>query len=94
MDDIKAQAQWDGSDGSSRQQLMIDLQRRQNYSIRINSKLIRFFFLGYISPSTMIPNGRLLQLIEQAFEWQRKSCLYHNSSNAEYSLFADHVCDK
>ncbi|KAI8138505.1 WD40-repeat-containing domain protein [Fennellomyces sp. T-0311] len=75
VEDIKAQAQWDGAEGTSRQQLLVDLQ-------------------NYIPPSIMIPNERLLTLINQAYEWQRRGCLYHSSSTADFSLFADHVCDK
>ncbi|KAI9321352.1 WD40-repeat-containing domain protein [Dichotomocladium elegans] len=75
VDDIRTQAQWDGANGSSRQQLLVDLQQ-------------------YISPSTMIPKARLLTLINQAFEWQRRECLYHSSNTADFSLFEDHICDK
>ncbi|KAI7883591.1 WD40 repeat-like protein [Lichtheimia hyalospora FSU 10163] len=75
VQDVRAQAQWDGVDGSSRQQLLVDLQQ-------------------YISPSTMIPKERLLTLINQAFEYQQRHCLYHSNSVAEYSLFENHLCDK
>ncbi|CDH48456.1 wd repeat protein [Lichtheimia corymbifera JMRC:FSU:9682] len=75
VQDIRAQAQWDGVDGSSRQQLLVDLQE-------------------YIPPSTMIPKERLLTLINQAFEYQQRHCLYHSNSVAEYSLFENHLCDK
>ncbi|KAI9489752.1 WD40-repeat-containing domain protein [Zychaea mexicana] len=75
VEDIKSQAQWDGAGGTSRQQLLVDLQ-------------------NYIPPSIMIPNERLLTLINQAYEWQRRGCLYHSDSTADFSLFADHVCDK
>jgi hypothetical protein len=50
--------------------------------------------IGYIDPSIMIPRDRLLTLINQAFEWQRSNCLYHNRVKASYSLFTDHLCDK
>ncbi|KAI8341837.1 WD40-repeat-containing domain protein [Chlamydoabsidia padenii] len=48
----------------------------------------------FIDPSVMIPKSRMTTLIQQAFEWQRRDCLYHNNEGAEYSLFADHRCDK
>ncbi|KAF7729776.1 hypothetical protein EC973_003855 [Apophysomyces ossiformis] len=48
----------------------------------------------YIIPSVMIPKDRLTTLIHQAFEWQRRECLYHSSTEARFSLFSDHVCDK
>ncbi|KAI8393918.1 WD40-repeat-containing domain protein [Radiomyces spectabilis] len=73
--DVKSQAQWDGANGTSRENLLIELQR-------------------FIAPTTMIPKARLLTLINQAFDWQRRECLYHDSIDAHYSLFADHACDK
>lgn len=42
----------------------------------------------------MIPSARLLTLINQAYEWQRRGCLYHNGYEGNFSLFADHACDK
>ncbi|ORZ03909.1 WD40-repeat-containing domain protein [Syncephalastrum racemosum] len=48
----------------------------------------------HVSPSTMIPSARLLTLINQAYEWQRRGCLYHNGYEGNFSLFADHTCDK
>ncbi|KAI8371809.1 WD40-repeat-containing domain protein [Blakeslea trispora] len=49
----------------------------------------------YIDPSAMIPKQRLLELINQSLEWQKRSCLYHNPrQETEFSLFSNHVCDK
>lgn len=49
----------------------------------------------YIDPTAMIPKHRLLELINQALEWQKRSCLYHNpKQDMEFSLFSDHMCDK
>ncbi|KAL0075156.1 WD40-repeat-containing domain protein [Phycomyces blakesleeanus] len=48
----------------------------------------------YILPSSMIPKERMLTLIDQAFQWQRRGCLYHNVAESDYSLFEDHACDK
>ncbi|KVH95852.1 WD repeat-containing protein 26 homolog [Cynara cardunculus var. scolymus] len=45
-------------------------------------------------PTVMIPDRRLLQLIEQALDLQREACLFHNSSVGETSLFTDHHCGK
>ncbi|KAI8988700.1 WD40-repeat-containing domain protein [Pilobolus umbonatus] len=76
IEDIMSQAQWDGRKGTSREQLLNELQ-------------------NYIEPSAMIPKARLMTLIDQSFQWQKKKCLYHNPRNhEEYSLFSDHICDK
>ncbi|KAG0182694.1 hypothetical protein DFQ29_002824 [Apophysomyces sp. BC1021] len=48
----------------------------------------------YIDPSIMIPKERLLTLLNQAFDWQLRGCLYHDSKNADFSLFAEHICDE
>ncbi|PWA71704.1 CTLH, C-terminal LisH motif-containing protein [Artemisia annua] len=45
-------------------------------------------------PTVMIPERRLLQLVEQAIDLQRDNCLFHNSVNGETSLFADHSCGR
>ncbi|CAO3599817.1 unnamed protein product [Absidia cylindrospora] len=49
---------------------------------------------AFVDPSVMIPKSRMTTLIHQAFELQRRTCLYHNSEGALYSLFTDHSCDK
>ncbi|KAF7731509.1 hypothetical protein EC973_009273 [Apophysomyces ossiformis] len=48
----------------------------------------------YIDPSIMIPKERLLTLLNQAFDWQLRGCLYHDSKNADFSLFSEHMCDE
>ncbi|KAJ0439702.1 putative transcription factor WD40-like family [Helianthus annuus] len=51
--------------------------------------------LQKLFPSTvMIPEKRLLQLVEQALDLQRVNCLFHNSLNEETSLNADHRCGR
>lgn len=45
-------------------------------------------------PTVMIPDKRLLQLIEQALDLQREACFFHNSSVGETSLFTDHHCGR
>ncbi|EIE87388.1 hypothetical protein RO3G_12099 [Rhizopus delemar RA 99-880] len=75
IEDVMTQAQWDGTNGSSRELLLIELQ-------------------NYIESSAMIPKHRLLSLINQAVEWQKRQCFYHNPRKEfEFSLFSDHVCD-
>ncbi|XP_071733198.1 WD repeat-containing protein 26 homolog [Rutidosis leptorrhynchoides] len=44
-------------------------------------------------PNIMIPQGRLLQLVEQALEMQHDSCSFHNSSSGG-TLFSDHSCGR
>ncbi|KAL1916136.1 uncharacterized protein VTP21DRAFT_6140 [Calcarisporiella thermophila] len=56
----------------------------------------------YISPTIMVPDRRLEQLLLQATEHQRAQCLYHNAGDEEededeeeeVSLLTDHKCDK
>ncbi|KAI8099426.1 WD40-repeat-containing domain protein [Halteromyces radiatus] len=74
-EDVKSQANWDGAEGNSREQLLQQLE-------------------AFVDPSIMIPKSRMTTLIHQAFEWQQRHCLYHNSEVAEYSLFTDHRCDE
>ncbi|GJU19329.1 CTLH, C-terminal LisH motif-containing protein [Tanacetum coccineum] len=45
-------------------------------------------------PTVLIPDKRLLQLVEQALDLQREACLFHNSSLGETSLFTDHQCGR
>ncbi|PWA97165.1 CTLH, C-terminal LisH motif-containing protein [Artemisia annua] len=45
-------------------------------------------------PTVMIPDKRLLRLVEQALDLQREACLFHNSSLGETSLFTDHQCGR
>ncbi|KAF8511107.1 WD40 repeat-like protein [Hysterangium stoloniferum] len=47
----------------------------------------------YIPSSVMIPSRRFDTLLEQAREYQRNSCLYHNSSTP-FSLYTDHACSQ
>ncbi|KAJ7286113.1 WD40 repeat-like protein [Mycena rebaudengoi] len=50
----------------------------------------------YIPPSIMIPSRRFATLLHQANAYQRQQCVYHNvpTSAPNFSLFADHQCDK
>eukprot|EP01098_Paradermamoeba_levis_P009052 TRINITY_DN3749_c0_g1_i1.p1 TRINITY_DN3749_c0_g1~~TRINITY_DN3749_c0_g1_i1.p1 ORF type:complete len:597 (-),score=150.62 TRINITY_DN3749_c0_g1_i1:14-1597(-) len=48
----------------------------------------------YISPSQLIPEKRLQELILQAFQYQKNNCLYHNSFHDNFSLFENHICDR
>lgn len=47
-----------------------------------------------LPPTVIIPEGRLLHLIEQALDLQQEVCVYHNSSAGEMSLLSDHRCGR
>ncbi|KAJ8330679.1 hypothetical protein O5D80_001192 [Batrachochytrium dendrobatidis] len=49
---------------------------------------------AHISPSMMIPNKRLENLMDQAVQLQVSECLYHNSLNENISLYANHMCER
>jgi WD40 repeat protein len=46
-----------------------------------------------ISPSMMIPNHRLADLLDQVQQAQISKCVYHNPTTT-FSLFSDHLCDR
>ena len=46
-----------------------------------------------ISPSAMIRDHRLAELLDQVKQNQINNCLYHNTSITP-SLYADHICDR
>ncbi|XP_021713806.1 uncharacterized WD repeat-containing protein C343.04c-like [Chenopodium quinoa] len=47
-----------------------------------------------LPPTIMVPSRRLEYLVEQALNLQRGTCIYHNSSDREMSLYADHHCGR
>ncbi|KAF5315776.1 hypothetical protein D9611_004875 [Ephemerocybe angulata] len=49
---------------------------------------------NYIPSSVMIPQKRFPTLIQQALEYQRHQCLYHNlpPDVTNFSLYSDHFC--
>lgn len=47
-----------------------------------------------LPPAIMIPENRLEDLVEQALLLQRDSCVFHNASDQEMSLYTDHDCGK
>lgn len=100
-EDLRRRSCWDGASGTSRRQLLADLQRQ--YHIPWNSSCdCRMFcsvidvFVDYIPSSIMIPQRRFSTLFAQSRLYQRSRCLYHNSpiDQSSFSLFSDHVCDK
>ena len=50
--------------------------------------------LDYIPSSVMLPQKRFPTLLQQAIEYQRHQCLYHNppSDGGTFSLYSDHYC--
>ncbi|KAL2906874.1 WD repeat-containing protein 26-like protein [Bienertia sinuspersici] len=47
-----------------------------------------------LPPTIMVPARRLEYLVEQALNLQRGTCLFHNSSDLDMSLYADHHCGR
>jgi len=96
-DDLKSTADWPGVDGGSREKLLQTLQRALAPINFPPPPLVRkltspMFPLVYISPSLMIPQRRLGQLLDQAQEHQRIGCLFH-AGDVPISLLADCRCD-
>ncbi|GAB4825600.1 WD repeat-containing protein 26 [Ancistrocladus abbreviatus] len=42
----------------------------------------------------IVPERRLEQLVEQALDVQRDSCVFHNTLDSELSLYTDHQCGR
>ncbi|CAI9089920.1 OLC1v1024572C1 [Oldenlandia corymbosa var. corymbosa] len=47
-----------------------------------------------LPPTVMVPEQRLLHLVEQALDLQRDACKFHNSSVEDMSLLTDHQCGR
>ncbi|XP_019193303.1 PREDICTED: WD repeat-containing protein 26-like [Ipomoea nil] len=47
-----------------------------------------------LPPTVMIPEKRLVQLVEQALDLQLDGCRFHNSFVGEMSLLTDHQCGR
>ncbi|CAA0836935.1 transducin family protein / WD-40 repeat family protein [Striga hermonthica] len=47
-----------------------------------------------LPPALMIPENRLVHLLEQALVLQKGACRFHNSSVGKMSLLADHKCGR
>lgn len=93
-DDLKFQANWDGAEGESRQLLFSDLSRR--FAQTPCYAMIGYSDapgLGSISPSMMIPEHRMAELLTQVKEASVHNCPYHNTKQWP-SLYTDHICDR
>ncbi|PIN20387.1 WD40 repeat-containing protein [Handroanthus impetiginosus] len=47
-----------------------------------------------LPPTVIIPENRLVHLVEQALDLQKDACRFHNSSVGEMSLLTDHRCGR
>lgn len=45
-------------------------------------------------PTVIIPERRLVHLVEQALDLQRDACIFHNSLVGDMSLYTDHQCGR
>ncbi|CAI9772581.1 unnamed protein product [Fraxinus pennsylvanica] len=72
---------------------VLDISSDQEVRLKSREKLLEE--LQTLLPSTMIiPERRLVHLVEQALDLQRDACRFHNSSVGEMSLLTDHQCGK
>jgi WD repeat-containing protein 26 len=49
---------------------------------------------AWIPSSVMIPPRRFPVLLEQALQYQRSQCLWHNAPPRSMSLYSDHLCEE
>ena len=49
---------------------------------------------SHVAPGVLVPEGRLINLVEQALEGQVQRCAFHNTKQVSFSLFEDHVCTR
>ncbi|KAL2458286.1 transducin family protein/WD-40 repeat family protein [Forsythia ovata] len=74
-------------------QNVLDISSDKEARLKSRKKLLEE--LQKLLPSTVIiPERRLVHLVEQALDLQRDACRFHNSSVGEMSLFTDHQCGK
>jgi WD40 repeat protein len=95
-EELRQRTGWDGASGSSRTQLLSDLQCAC-FCVQFHvPRSILIFLVDYIPPSIMIPQRRLATLLRQAREYQHSRCVYHNSplETSTFSLYTDHHCNK
>ena len=87
-EDFKSQAQWDGANGHSRSQLLSELSSRFGRSCVC---LLTNCSPGSISPSVMIPEHRLAELLKEVKDGWIQNCSFHNTAESP-SLYVDHMC--
>jgi WD40 repeat protein len=88
-EDFKSQAKWDGANGNSRSQLLSELSSKSGSFIRrcLHAKCSP----GSISPSVMIPEHRLAELLREVKDGWIQNCSFHNTAESP-SLYVDHMC--
>ncbi|KAL9252920.1 WD repeat-containing protein [Drosera capensis] len=47
-----------------------------------------------LPPAVIVPEKRLEHLVKLALDVQRDSCVFHNTFDSEFSLYADHQCGR
>lgn len=72
---------------------LIGSPREEHSRARSRTKLLEEL-QKLLPPAIMIPENRLEHLVEQALLLQRDSCVYHNPTDQEMSLYTDHNCGK
>lgn len=53
-----------------------------------------FFLIEFVSPSIMLPPGRLSNLLDQVVIAQREKCIYHEEDVCLPNLLEDHYCER
>ncbi|KAK9749710.1 hypothetical protein RND81_02G145300 [Saponaria officinalis] len=77
----------------SHSQSQNDVSQKQSPRAKLRSEVLDEL-QKLLPPSVMVPARRLEQLVEQALNLQCGACIFHNSSDREMSLYADHHCGK
>jgi hypothetical protein len=85
-EDVRKKANWTGAKGKSRATLLKDLRGIDTFGYP--------YFPAFISPDILLPEHRLETLISQAIQLQETNCLYHNTLDADVSLYQDHACSR
>nr|GMD78133.1 WD repeat-containing protein 26-like isoform X1 [Ipomoea batatas] len=78
---------------SHSQQVHVGISGENIVRMKSRSKLLEEL-KGLLPPTVMIPEKRLVHLVEQALELQLDGCRFHNSLAGEMSLLTDHQCGK
>ncbi|KAL3502469.1 hypothetical protein ACH5RR_036918 [Cinchona calisaya] len=66
---------------------------KDTLTVKSRSKLLEEL-QSLLPPTVMIPEKRLVHLVEQALDLQRDACKFHNSMVEEMSLLTDHQCGR
>ena len=80
-------AQWEGPSEGSRERVLRALQVRVEF---LEGLGVDGVVKEIVPAHVMLPENRLLGLLEQALQSQMENCLFHNSAHATPSLFTDY----